>query len=144
MVKLSIIISILNRAHLFKYALEGNPNCIEIKNNLACAYFGLGDLEKAEQEFLEVIARDPTLSQPYFNLGKIYEKKGLCGKAESMYNKTLRLTPDAAQVYRALGYLYVSCLNDLGRGKSFLERYVRMETDIEKREEVLNLIHNLE
>ena len=73
----------------------------------ALAYYGTGDLEKAQKEWEKILS--PTLrsygigypgfldlnAKSYYMLGKIYERKGWPGKAIEHYEKFLNLWKDA-------------------------------------------------
>jgi tetratricopeptide (TPR) repeat protein len=69
---------------------------------LALAYYEMGDLEKAQKEYqnilsLSVLRRDngDIYAKSFYMLGKIYEQQGSKAKAIEHYSKFLELWKDA-------------------------------------------------
>jgi len=91
----------------FEKALVDYETSILYLYSAALAYYGEGDLEKAQKEcekILSLTSRGYGIGYPryfdlyaksYYMLGKIYEKKGWPGKAIEHYEKFLDLWKDA-------------------------------------------------
>ena len=60
----------------FSSVLETEPDNVDVYNNMAVAYYNLGDVDKAEKFFIKSIELDPQLVQPYISLSDLYYKKG--------------------------------------------------------------------
>jgi tetratricopeptide (TPR) repeat protein len=78
--------------------LNGN---VSAKNNLGVLYAKYGQLEKARQEFADVVASKPTLSA-LLNLGHIYFTMKEWQKAALLYRRADRLAPDIPKTLLAL------------------------------------------
>ena len=61
---------------VFSQVLEAVEDSAEIYNNIATCYLQLGDLEKAEKNYLKAQSLNPKLPQVYINLADIYYKQG--------------------------------------------------------------------
>jgi len=91
----------------FEKALVNSETFFLYSYSTALAYYGTGDLEKAQKEWEKILS--PTLrsygigypgfldlnAKSYYMLGKIYERKGWPGKAIEHYEKFLNLWKDA-------------------------------------------------
>ena len=60
---------------LFSSVLETESSSAELYNNIALCYYNLGELDKAEKNFLKAQELNPKLPQIYVNLSDIYFKK---------------------------------------------------------------------
>ena len=66
----------------------------------------LDDPTLAEPIVLRMMQIDPTNTENYFALGKIYEDAGNLDEAEAMYNKAREARPNEAAVYQQLAGFY--------------------------------------
>ncbi len=76
-------------------------------NKLGVGLLTIGRPGDAEREFLQAIAVDPTLPEPYFRLGTLYEQRGDERLAIQRYREYLDIAPD--------GYLAPLAREALGR-----------------------------
>jgi tetratricopeptide (TPR) repeat protein len=83
------------------------------------AYYGKGDLSKAEQAFLKAQSFDPKNDVLYNNLGAIYIIKKEYKKAEYHFNKSLKINPLQAEAYYNLGLIAQA----LGRNNEAITMY---------------------
>ncbi|ABU56662.1 DUF2298 domain-containing protein [Roseiflexus castenholzii] len=63
-------------------------------NKLGVGLLTIGRPGDAEREFLQAIAVDPTLPEPYFRLGTLYEQRGDERLAIQRYREYLEIAPD--------------------------------------------------
>jgi eukaryotic-like serine/threonine-protein kinase len=63
-----------------------------------------GELDKAERTYQEWIASYPRNSQPYLDLGNVYDEQGQWEKGRVAYSESLRLAPDNVAPYANLAY----------------------------------------
>jgi YYY domain-containing protein len=76
-------------------------------NKLGVGLLTIGRPGDAEREFLQAITVDPTLPEPYFRLGTLYEQRGDERLAIQRYREYLEIAPD--------GYLAPLAREALGR-----------------------------
>lgn len=96
--------------NLYPQALENLGKAANIKsldraffvNSLGQAYFKLGQLDEAAEEFQAVLEINPNYAQAHYLLGLIYEKKGEKGKARDHYQEFLGIWKDADDSLRQL------------------------------------------
>jgi tetratricopeptide (TPR) repeat protein len=72
----------------------------------AIAAIQAGNNDLAISKFEEVIAKVPTCSDCYYNMGVAYTKKGDLDKAEANFKKVLEIKPDHADAYSGLANVY--------------------------------------
>lgn len=70
-------------------AYEYNKSDDIICDNLAQNYFLLGNTEKAEKMYLDLLKKNPTFIEPYYNYGVILKSKGENEKAKEYFEKAL-------------------------------------------------------
>ncbi len=75
-------------------ARQIEPQAYQVLNNLANAYFELGKLEEAAKGYLRVLELAPHLAEARFNLGLVYEKKGMRELAAREFLAASALRPD--------------------------------------------------
>jgi len=69
------------------------PNALNLRYNLALAYFKEEKLEKSEEEISGISMVNPDFPRLHYLRGLIYEKKGDLAGAESEYIKEINLDP---------------------------------------------------
>jgi Tfp pilus assembly protein PilF/predicted AlkP superfamily pyrophosphatase or phosphodiesterase len=77
-----------------KDAVKQDPDFLAARNVLALCYINLNQLGEAERLAHEVISRDPTNAEAYFNLGVIFDKGGLHDQALSAFKRSVELRGD--------------------------------------------------
>lgn len=85
----------------YSKALELNPNCDIVHNNLGVVYLeALKDYAQAEQCFMRAIELNPSYTLAYFNAGKTYQAMGEINDAASYYQMALdlnRISPEMVE-----------------------------------------------
>jgi hypothetical protein len=76
------------REHLHR-SLEMEPKNARAHNLLGVIAGDMNEMKLAENHFEQAIGIDPTLSDPYYNLSRIYQKQGERKKALELYQKAI-------------------------------------------------------
>lgn len=85
----------LDKAILYdQKALEVNPNDAEAMNNLAAVYIEQNRDAEAKSLLEAAGEKDPNYPDPYFHLGRLYEKAGNLEEAIRAYQTFLARSPD--------------------------------------------------
>ncbi|MFQ5963146.1 MAG: tetratricopeptide repeat protein [Candidatus Scalinduaceae bacterium] len=71
-------------------------------------YYNKGMLDKAIEEFKEVIEIDPEDVNAYYNLGNAYVDKGMFNEAISAYKRAIEINPEFIDAYLNLGMIYLN------------------------------------
>lgn len=91
---------------LYTQTLQYVPQSFRVRNNLAMAYQTKGKNDLAIKEYQEVIRQNPSIPNPYHNLGNLY----FIGKeymlAEQHFLKAIEVDPTFGYSYSALLKLY--------------------------------------
>ena len=100
-------------------ALSLCPDATEVRKSLGVIHYRLKDLDRAEQEFRDVLATDLNDAGARLNLGNLHAARGRPDSAISCYRQALQLDPKMPKVHLALGNAsYV-----LGRHQEALTAY---------------------
>ncbi len=75
-----------------------------------------GNYSAAAEEFKTAVTLDPTFSDGYYNLGKVYSQLGNYTEAEANYQKAIELSPDNARYHYNLAIVY-SKINQLEKSE---------------------------
>lgn len=65
-----------------------------------------GNYSAAADEFKAAVTIDPTFSDGYYNLGKVYSQLGSYTEAQANYEKAIELSPDNARYHYNLAIVY--------------------------------------
>jgi len=68
-------------------------------NALGSVFRGLGDLDRAIDQFLKAIQIKPTCVEAHYYLAWVYRRQGRADKAIEYYAKTLRIMPKHARAH---------------------------------------------
>lgn len=105
-------ISLISRGK-YDLAKEKLLKAIELDEFHALSYLWLGYIEainenynKAEFYFKRAVYLNPYIGSAHYNLGKIYEKKGLLKKAVFEYKKELKSNPEFTDAKNSLNEIY--------------------------------------
>ena len=91
----------------FNKTLDEDPSFIDIHRFLGDAYFGRGDLEKAKNEYKQVIiVKNPNNLPAHVGLGNVYFQEGKLEQAEAEYEKAIAINADYAPAHSGLGDVY--------------------------------------
>jgi len=86
-----------------------NGNLIFLKANVA---FSEKKLQKAKKLFLNLIEKNPKVSELYNNLGVCYREQYLFNEALEAFNKAMAINPNDGVAYCNLGLLYKENFNN--------------------------------
>ncbi len=78
----------------------------DLHSDLAAAYHGLGNLEKAAEEYELAINKGAVLGD-YINLAALYKEIGKLDPALTIYKKALGENPNNASIYLNMGNIYL-------------------------------------
>jgi tetratricopeptide (TPR) repeat protein/uncharacterized protein (AIM24 family) len=106
--------------HLEKaYALS--PNSEGVENLLGILYFRLKEYRRAEDIYLKLTRKNPTIFTLRTNLGLIYFKEKRYFDSIKELEKATKLKPDYARAHNYLGLVYV----ELGKYRQAREEFLR-------------------
>ncbi len=88
------------------HAVELNAELLPARVALAAVYQKTGQVDKALQEYQQVLAKDPSFVGAQLQIGELNEAKGEYGKAEEAYKRAIARRPNYSQGYSELGELY--------------------------------------
>ncbi len=88
-------------------AMAARPTFYAAHNILTLCYINTGRLDEAEQLATYVTAKDPNNAEAYFNLGVVYDKKGLDARALGAFKKSVELRGDYDESRINLGNAYL-------------------------------------
>ncbi len=80
-----------------------------------------GDYDKARIELKNVLQIDPKDAEAYFQLGKVHEAKQEFRKAFANYNKAAELLPDNVEYKAKIGRFYLVLANDVTKADEYLK-----------------------
>jgi Flp pilus assembly protein TadD len=87
-------------------AMEFYQKAVALDSNFGNAYFALGAYDRAIQQYLESIRKDPEFSDPYYNLGVATYAKGDTAAAMLIFRKAAEINPISADTYVSMGIIY--------------------------------------
>lgn len=77
----------MDRIAKLKEFLQANPGDSFVQHALALEYVKLGDDVNAQEQFEELLKREPGYVGSYYHLGKLFERTGETDKAIKIYEK---------------------------------------------------------
>ncbi len=114
----------------YRIALQIRPLFGEARNNLASAYFHLGDWSESIREYEEVLRQYPEWGETHLNLGSAYYMAGHPFASVKAWEKALQIDPNLFIVHYYLGLIF----DKLGR-KSEAHVHYKQFLAAEKNEE---------
>ena len=79
---------------------------VQASANAAVDAMKAGRHDEAIEKFNEVIAKSPTCSDCYYNIGVAHTAKQQYAEAEAAFKKTIELKPDSGEAYTGLANIY--------------------------------------
>ncbi len=92
---------------IFSSILETTEDNAEIYNNIATCYLQLGDLEKAEKNYLKAQSLNPKIPQVYVNLADIYFKQNDIDSGIQLISQGIYEIPDNMVLRHYLARFYM-------------------------------------
>jgi tetratricopeptide (TPR) repeat protein len=83
------------------------PNDSLNRYTLGKAYYHLGMVEDAAEQFREALGMEPNLADAYYYLGLVLKKQGRKDGAEKMFLRALQVVPTHIEALRALEQSYM-------------------------------------
>ncbi len=81
---------------------------LKLQNDLGVSYFKKGDLERAINEFKNILKKDPGHVNAVYNLGQLYYHEGLTGRMKEDYADFVKSSKDAASILFSISKSMVS------------------------------------
>lgn len=94
------------RAADFEVELSPARRGLQAMAQSAEAAMRAGDDEGALQQFNELLAKEPTCADCYYNVGLIYSKQQRYAEAEATFKRVTELRPDSADGFTGLATVY--------------------------------------
>jgi tetratricopeptide (TPR) repeat protein len=115
----------------YQKAIELRPGYSEAYNSLGAHYAQNGNLQKAEECFKQALSNPAYISPSYafYNLGRVYEKKGLPEDALRQYQQAVRLEPNYGAAYYRMGMILEN-LQRIDEARDALGNAVRLNPNI--------------
>lgn len=93
-----------NAAQSFEKAVSIYPDFVSAHNALGCAYFTLGENDRALEHFNRAIALDDHLSASFMNRGRVELAMGQVAAAQTSFEKASSIAPLDTNLLLALAY----------------------------------------
>ncbi|MFW6287173.1 MAG: tetratricopeptide repeat protein [bacterium] len=107
-----------------------------LHSDLATAYQGLGNFEKAAEEYELAISKGAI--SDYINLGSLYMEIGNLDSALNVYKKAIEENPDSPSIYINMGDIYLQkkqyeeAINILNQGTELDNTLIGLQTKLAK------------
>jgi tetratricopeptide (TPR) repeat protein len=122
-----------------------NPENDTIKINLALHYQRQKEYEKSEEVLKYLVSKNPQDIRASYRLGVLYKEMGRYEDAISAWNKAMEVTPGIPKLYEEVGNLYISCLQDIEKGKYYYTKGIEAASKSKLKEEELRwMVQDLE
>ncbi len=115
---------------------------MEFRLDLATAYYMLGDLREALEEFTLLIDTDPDFYPGWFMCGKILLELGRTGESEFYLTRALSINPRSAEVLQALANLY-SAIGEDEKARTIFDELAEANAIVEDDSETLERISKI-
>jgi tetratricopeptide (TPR) repeat protein len=105
------------------------PDKPRLFTNLGLAHFRLQQSERAEQAFLEAVARNPDDAVAHNHLGILQRRKGQFQEALGHYQRAIEIDDDYARAHLNLGILFDLYLQDLEKALQQYQQYQALASE---------------
>ena len=123
--------------------LASDPESIDLRFNRACLLAELGENEKAQEAYLDVLARCPTHVGALNNLGTLLYMTGYRTAARSAYMEAIARHPDQPMAHVNLGNLFLEA-GDLAHAREHYEAALAIDSKfVEAHQGLGNLLAEL-
>lgn len=131
-----------NAIKYLKRELGMNETSVEFRLDLATAYYLLGDLREALEEFTLLIDTDPDFFPGWLMCGKILLELGRTSESEFYLTRALSINPRSAEVLQTLANLY-STLGEDEKARTIFDELADQNAIIEDDSETLERISRM-
>lgn len=112
--------------HLFRLAIELEPNMAAALTNLGNLVYRHGNIEEARTLYERAVAHDPAQAEARYNLANVLEDLGQRELAIAELRRVCAASPDFADAHYNLG-LVLAEVGGTAQAKHHLERYLELD-----------------
>ncbi|HVK82597.1 MAG TPA: tetratricopeptide repeat protein [Kofleriaceae bacterium] len=112
--------------HLFRQAIDLEPNMAAALTNLGNLVYRQGELEEARRLYDRALEHDPQQPEARYNLANLLEELGETDRAISELRVVCAAAPDFADAHYNLGVMLVE-VGGKAQAKQYLERYLELD-----------------
>jgi tetratricopeptide (TPR) repeat protein len=116
--------------HLFRQAIDLEPNMSAALTNLGNLVYRQGELEEARKLYERALDHDPIQAEARYNLANVFEDLGETELAIAELRRVCSSCPDFADAHYNLG-LMLAQVGGTGQAKQHLERYLELDAGSE-------------
>lgn len=113
--------------HLFRQAIDLEPNMSAALTNLGNLIYRQGELEEAKKLYERALDHDPLQAEARYNLANLLEDMGETELAIAELRRVCATAPDFADAHYNLGLL-LGQVGGTAQAKQHLERYLELDT----------------
>ncbi|MBA3503401.1 MAG: tetratricopeptide repeat protein, partial [Deltaproteobacteria bacterium] len=113
--------------HLFRQAVDLEPNMAAALTNLGNLVYRQGELEEAKRLYERALEHDPIQPEARYNLANVLEDLGETEAAVTELRKVCATAPDFPDAHYNLGIMLAQ-LGGTAQAKHHLERYLELDT----------------
>jgi tetratricopeptide (TPR) repeat protein len=113
--------------HLFRQAVDLEPNMAAALTNLGNLVYRQGELEEAKRLYERALEHDPIQPEARYNLANLLEDLGDTEAAITELRKVCATAPDFPDAHYNLGIMLAQ-LGGMAQAKHHLERYLELDT----------------
>ena len=123
---------------LYSYAAAQQPSSSPAHYGLGVAHLNRGEIDAAEQSFLDAISCDPPVYQAFSNLGAIEIQRGNPAKAAEYFESALAIRPNEPDLLVNLGAAHYN-LGQLATARQFAVQALALDHTHERARELKDL-----
>jgi tetratricopeptide (TPR) repeat protein len=112
--------------HLFRQAIDLEPNMAAALTNLGNLVYRQGELEEARRLYERALEHDPNQPEARYNLANLLEDMGETDLAIAELRKVCAAAPEFADAHYNLG-LMLAQVGGTSQAKQYLERYLELD-----------------
>ena len=113
--------------HLFRQAIDLEPNMAAALTNLGNLVYRQGELEEARKLYDRALEHDPSQPEARYNLANLLEDLGETDLAIAELRKVCAAAPEFADAHYNLGIM-LAMVGGTAQAKQHLERYLELDT----------------
>lgn len=112
--------------HLFRLALDLEPNMAAALTNLGNLVYRKGELEEARRLYERALEHDPSQAEARYNLANLYEDLGETDLAIAELRRVCMTQPEFPDAHYNLGIMLAQ-LGGTAQARNHLERYLELD-----------------